>query len=655
MRRWLFAALALGLSTPSNSAVRALFVGIDTYKWSEPGTPDAGFKDLRGAVADAGRIKAALHDAYGLDLDQSGEGCASENAVSTTLTNECATRDAIMATLAKRIGQSAKGDTLIFYYAGHGSKISDTKDYDQPSGNSATTLPYDARGPNDDHIVEILDREFKRVRNSATAKGVNFVTIFDSCFSRTATRVFGRDERKLEDIGEARSAKGREFAGVARVPLVPDAAPGSGYWVHMAAADEGQKAREIPVDGATGARAGVFTSALAATLRAMPQATFDDIAVEVRRRVQESGITSQVPQIEGQTLATLGGAPRAATLLPAEPGTAGVTLLAGRLSSVSAGSRYALFADSTSALREAAAPVATGMVSQVDDFRATIRLDGQPAQPLPARLVARELQHAFGVETMRVRIDTLTPASQKAIADALVTSRVAKVAEPAQYVVSTIDKADGRAALLSLDKWTLARLGPIGDAAFGDTLRDALEKLAHVNVLLALRTDPGKAAVTFCIDDDPDYDVYSCPPGKGEKGRREITVGKRAKIAVMQSGAQPRFVYVFGIDDALGIDQVVPEPGTTEPKLASGRPSWYPVEPNTSGRYRFVTIATDDPIQGAALQQDRAGARDIAACPTALDRLLCAAASGTTDAKAARVGGWTAIVTDVDVVGGTGQ
>lgn len=653
MKRLLAATiLALALPAPAQSAIRALFVGIDNYKYSEPGTPDAGFKNLRGAVADSGRIKDALRDAYGLDLDQPATGCASTNAVSTTLTDACATRDAIMAELAHRIDQSAKGDTIIFYYAGHGSRITDTKDYDQPSGSSATTLPYDARGADDDHIVEILDREFKRVRNSATSKGVNFVTIFDSCFSRTATRHFGPAERALVDEGEARSAPPRDFGGVARVPVAPDQAPGSGYWVHLAATDEGEEAREVALDRTVGTRAGVFTSALAATLRAMPAATFDDIIAEVRRTVHESGISGQNPQIEGEKLATLGGAGRTATLLSAQPSAAGVELQAGGLSGVSMGSTYALFGDSTTALRDGAAPLAKGTVTGVDNFRATLTLEAPPAQSLPTRLIARERQHSFGATQMHVRIDTLTPSSRKVFADALVTSHVAIVAEPAQYIVSTADKADALGAILTLDKQTAVRLGPLADPGFGDTLRDAFEKLAHVNALLALRTDPTKTGVSFCIDNNLDYDVFNCPAPTGPKGRREIAVDKRAKITVTQTGAAPRYVYVFGIDDALGIDQVVPEPGTTDPPLQPGKPSWYPVEPNTSGTYRFVTIATTDPIQASALRQDRTGARDIGACPTALDRLLCAAASGARDPQAARVGTWTATVTDVIVKGG---
>jgi hypothetical protein len=70
---------------------------------------------------------------------------------------------------------------------------------------------------------------------------------------------------------------------------------------------------------------------------------------------------------------------------------------------------------------------------------------------------------------------------------------------------------------------------------------------------------------------------------------------------------------------------------------------------DSPGRYRFVTIATDTPIDAAALEQDGAGARDPAACRSALERLLCAAATGTRDPSAPRVGSWTATVSTADV------
>ena len=93
-----FAALiAMALSVPAAAAppvVRALFVGIDKYRWSSTNVQDAGFKDLRGAVGDSLRFKEAVRAAYHLDLDVAKpRQCRSANPVSITLANECATRE----------------------------------------------------------------------------------------------------------------------------------------------------------------------------------------------------------------------------------------------------------------------------------------------------------------------------------------------------------------------------------------------------------------------------------------------------------------------------------------------------------------------------------------------------------------------------------
>ena len=82
MRRWLLVpALLLAAPAWGAPAVRAVFVGVDDYLYSEAKVKGAGFVDLHGAVGDVGRIKDALAAAYRLDLDKPAGGCRSENAM----------------------------------------------------------------------------------------------------------------------------------------------------------------------------------------------------------------------------------------------------------------------------------------------------------------------------------------------------------------------------------------------------------------------------------------------------------------------------------------------------------------------------------------------------------------------------------------------
>ena len=84
----------------------------------------------------------------------------------------------------------------MFYFSGHGGRIPDTANQ-QLSGFSSTIVPYDARDPAlaANKAGDIFDNELRLLIDAASARGVNVLTIFDSCHSGTATRdpVFGED------------------------------------------------------------------------------------------------------------------------------------------------------------------------------------------------------------------------------------------------------------------------------------------------------------------------------------------------------------------------------------------------------------------------------------------------------------------------------
>lgn len=645
MIRWLL--LLLALATPATASakpvIRGLFVGIDQYLYSRATTQGADFGDLKGAVGDVGRIKAALRMAYRLDLDQPKAGtCTSQNAVSITLTDTCATRAAILGNLQKLIDASAAGDTLIFYYAGHGSQIADDQVFDQASGMNDTILPTDARQPGAETDGDILDREFRGYIDEATAKGVNVVTIFDSCDSGTGTRAGPVDD----DPGEDRAAP--PILALKKIvrpapPLMRG--PGGGYRVHLAASADGSVAREVALGD--GARGGVFTTALAQTLVAMPNATFGDIIAEVTLRVAEGGRPGQVPQVEGALTATLGGKERSVPLFDATPRDSGVLLAAGQLSGMTPGSTFAFFASAGDALADGGKPLATGTVAAVGATTATVMLDPS-ATALPTRLIARETNHAFGSATLLIRNDGDRPADKAAIAKALAAIPFVRVAEPATFVVSLFTPRD-TIMLSSIDGGIVTPIGPRSAGGLGDKLRDALAKILRVQSMLALRTVGGSDAPSLCIDNNLDYDRRQCPQSGAGKPF-VLKSGAEAKLTVTNTGSTPRYLYVYAIDTDYEINLLIPGGGGRDPQLQPGMSVDVRVQPDRPGRYRFVTIATDAPIGSArALEQTATGARDPGACRSALERLVCEAASGTRDPSVPRVGAWIATVTDVVV------
>jgi hypothetical protein len=636
---------------PDAHRIHALIVGIDRYRHSDARSPGAVFSDLRGAVGDALRFKQALAELYGVDVDVAAPGaCDSSSAATTTLIDDCATRSRILEGLEQRIATLRPGDTLLFYFAGHGSRYRDDEARDQDTGYNGTIMATDARGP-DGTPGDIFDIELKALKDRATAAGLHFVSVFDSCNSATATRAGA--------AGLARSAPALAAAGPpAGLPgPVPEPTPRAtaapGYWVHLAAAQDGEEAQETG-GGVVGARAGVFTSALLEALRmpGMREATFGDLIHEVRLRVAARGHAAQTPSAEGTLTAVLGARSRTAVLYEVEHAGSAISLRAGSTSGITRGSRFALYASQADAVARRDA-IATAAVVAVADIDAMLALDAAPAAALAGRLVAEQLAHFLPADALAVAIDLPAGAARDAAEAALRTTGFAVLsATGATRLVAAAD-ADDEVALRADDGTLLAAtLGPAQDPAFGDRLTDALRKVARVQQLLALRTSgiAGNAAdpypVAACIAADG-YRPTACPPLQ-EGGVRRIGAGQRIAATVINRGTRPAYVYVLAIDPYNAVDLVLPKPGEFDQPLPPNQPyRRSAMSFDTPGTYRFVVLASARPVRADAFQQAGTGTRDLAACTSPLERLLCASSDGTRDPGVTAIGDWSAQVATV--------
>ena len=633
---------------PDTRRIHALIVGIDRYRHSDARQPGAVFSDLRGAVGDALRFKQALAELYGVDVDvPARDACDSSNAATTTLTDDCATRARILESLEQRIATLRPGDTLLFYFAGHGSRYRDDEARDQDTGYNGTILPTNARSP-DGAPGDIFDVELKALKDRATAAGLFFISVFDSCNSATATRAGA--------AGLSRSAPALAGGNAPVAPPVRDAMPrgaGGGYWVHLAAAQDGEEAQETG-GGAVGARAGVFTTALLETLRkpGMRDATFGDLIHEVRLRVAGRGHAAQTPSAEGTLTAALGARSRTAVLYDVERTGGTTTLQAGSTGGITRGSRFALYASQADAVARQPR-IATASITSVAGTTAILALDTPAEGALPTRLVAEEIAHFLPADALTVAIDLPAgPARDAADAALRATGFAVASATGASRLVAAADDAD--AIALRADDGTLlaASLGRADDPAFGDRLADALRKVARVQQLLALRTSgvTGNEADAFpvaaCIAADG-YRPTACPPLQAG-GVRRIGIGERITATVINRGARPAYVYVLAIDPYNAVDVVLPKPGEFDQPLAPNQPYRRSgMSFDAPGAYRFVVLASARPIRADAFQQAGTGTRDLAACASPLERLLCASSEGRRDAGVAAVGDWSAQVSTV--------
>ena len=102
-------------------------------------------------------------------------------------TDERATKEGILYGLNWLIKNSKEGDSLVFYYSGHGSQIADTNwngDEDENDGKDEILCPHNLDWT---PKTVLRDDEIRHIFNQIP-KGVNLEVFLDCCHSGTATR-----------------------------------------------------------------------------------------------------------------------------------------------------------------------------------------------------------------------------------------------------------------------------------------------------------------------------------------------------------------------------------------------------------------------------------------------------------------------------------
>jgi tetratricopeptide (TPR) repeat protein len=159
--------LLLVISSTCGAERYALVIGIDIYEDTNHINP------LGGAAADARAIAAVLRDVAHFE----------QVYLLSSDTEEKPSRKNILFRLGEMKRTLKSGDTLLFYYAGHGFQIEDSDSY--------SLLPWDVDGRNDLSLressidVEKVVREFSRIPLE------HLITLYDMC--RTDPRKTGRD------------------------------------------------------------------------------------------------------------------------------------------------------------------------------------------------------------------------------------------------------------------------------------------------------------------------------------------------------------------------------------------------------------------------------------------------------------------------------
>jgi hypothetical protein len=190
---------------------RALLIGINDYTASTlPSRPkhlppqSRDWPNLAGAVTDVQMIQEMLTLNYGFAPSDV-----------TTLTNQSATREAILSAIEEHLVEpAAKDDVVFLYFAGHGSQVRNSVS-DEPDKMDESLVPADSRGG----AADIRDKELRLLFNRILARGARLTIVLDNCHSGSGARglVTGARPRGIEadlhDVADPRTDRAPEEQG----------------------------------------------------------------------------------------------------------------------------------------------------------------------------------------------------------------------------------------------------------------------------------------------------------------------------------------------------------------------------------------------------------------------------------------------------------
>ncbi len=327
----LIAATFIGRPVPSNSQTpdhgqgvrRALLVGINVYQpeGTKAKHPDGcvggrcdlpAFGNLDGSLNDVAAMRDLLSspkfgfDARNIAVLTNPELPATALPYVTLQANETAHDDLLAAMQKYLVDVPQPGDSVVFYYAGHGSLRVNSLGTKlamlvngRPSHADSTLVPSDAWTGN----FDIRDREMTRIFNAALDKGIKLTVLLDSCHSGAFTRgVELEGAFKERSVGyDPRDIKEGPEMQADNTPMpAPSQRKANPALIFSAAQqDQTAKEREFGDTPASIVPHGAFTVALIKALQRLPaDAPAAVVYRQVRASMEGEGVGDQTPSID---------------------------------------------------------------------------------------------------------------------------------------------------------------------------------------------------------------------------------------------------------------------------------------------------------------------------------------------------------------------
>jgi hypothetical protein len=318
-----------GGSVESSDKV-ALLVGIDRYQ-------SDSLPRLGGPLNDLEDVRQVLVTRYGFP-----------NSRVAILRDSQATHATIIAEFYRLISEARASTSVVFYFAGHGSR---TANGEKPDGYDETIVPYDSRIGD---VYDISDKEIAGLLSLLLRKTQNVILIFDSCYSGSLNRSrdVGLRVRGVDPDTRPRP-RDPDYAlpsGDSRAHLSPKGADKSVNYVVLSACLADQEAHEVTINGTA---RGAFTYFLTESLRQPGRHSFRDVIEQVQASVA-ARFAFQTPAAEGSLDRRPFGdqqiAPRSYFLLRQNLGD--LVFEGGKVHGVTSGSIYRVFPPGCTDFRE---------------------------------------------------------------------------------------------------------------------------------------------------------------------------------------------------------------------------------------------------------------------------------------------------------------
>jgi hypothetical protein len=486
---------------------RALLIGINTYQpphtslKHSPGCTYGrcdltSFDNLFGTLNDVAAFRDVLTSPkFGFPSDKivtiTDPALSDQSRRAINLGPAQTTHDGILAAMQKYlVDEPHSGDTVVFYYSGHGSLRVNSKGTKLTlvvNGNithaDSTIVPSDAWAG----AFDVRDREMARIFNAALDKGIKLTVIFDSCYSGGITRgvkLNGRSPRERWVPYDPRDINEGPDLLANGDPRPTPAERSDNSALVLSAVQQDQTAKESPPPDDI-PQHGVFTIALIKALETLPVNTpASAVYRSVIDDMEGSGIADENPFLDAsptrRAQPLFGGVQentgkvRSAALATDLVGN--IVLDTGKLAGIGIGSEF------TSVVANAGGHKVTVRVTELDGIARSKAMVVTPEGAAVVQGDVFELTKWVPLESELLHFwawpTNLSEAEIQTAEDAIKASGITYISDPVEEPWTDMLSWDGT-------KWILQHAGgnssvPIGSKLTAETLKENVPSGAKV-------------------------------------------------------------------------------------------------------------------------------------------------------------------------------